>query len=126
SPLPGVDDLVLVNRDPVKGESRWALAGEWDRPEARVRPAVRVREDFITLPLPRLAARSNEPIAEAVESYKHEAAIVDPRLSTPVTCAFKAMALADVCDRLRGDTGILLTAGARFADEKVKIFCEKL
>jgi hypothetical protein len=122
----GVDDLVYVNRGPARDALHGAPPDDRETPEALSRPAVRVREDFITLPLPRLAARSNEPIAEAVESYKREAAVVDARLSSPVTCAFKGMALSDVCDRLRADTGIHLTAGASVADEKVTVLCEKL
>src|SRR5205823_7017740 len=62
----------------------------------------------------------------AADSYQREAAIVDPRLAREVTCAFKATALADLCDHLRADTGIQLSAGASVADEKVTVFCEKL
>ena len=61
-----------------------------------------------------------------MESYKREAAIVDPRLSREVTCAFKATALSDLCEQLAADTGIQLTAGPSVADEKVTLFCEKL
>src|SRR5206468_11775756 len=35
------------------------------------------------------------------------------------------MALSDLCDRLRADTGIQLVAGKSVADEKVTVFCEK-
>ena len=63
---------------------------------------------------------------QAAESYKREAAIVDPRLSHEVTCAFKGTALSDLCEQLRADTGIQLTAGPSVADEKVTLFCEKL
>src|SRR5207249_7925662 len=54
------------------------------------------------------------------------AAIVHPRLSRQVTCAFKATALSDLCDQLKGETGIQLSAGPSVADEKVTVFCEKL
>src|SRR5207245_2160024 len=47
-------------------------------------------------------------------------------LSHEVTCAFRATALSDLCDRLRGDTGIQLSAGPSVADEKVTVFCERL
>jgi RNA polymerase sigma-70 factor, ECF subfamily len=52
--------------------------------------------------------------------------IVDSRLTQKVTCAFKGMALSDVCERLRADTGVHLAAGPSVADEKVTVFCEKL
>src|SRR6202022_1329530 len=39
---------------------------------------------------------------------------------------FKVTARADVCEQLRGETGIQVTPGPRVADEKVTLFCEKL
>src|SRR5713226_8044083 len=57
---------------------------------------------------------------------KTEKEVVDSRLTQKVTCAFKGMALSDLCDQLRADTGIQLTAGPSVADEKVTVFCEKL
>src|SRR5438045_3129269 len=99
---------------------------ERDRIEARIRATVHVKDDFVRIPFPRLASTSDRQIAQAAESYKREAAIVDPRLSHEVTCAFKATALSDLCDGLRSDTGIQLTAGPSVADEKVTLFCEKM
>jgi RNA polymerase sigma-70 factor, ECF subfamily len=55
-----------------------------------------------------------------------EKAVVDPRLTQKVTCAFKATALSDLCAQLRSDSGIQVTAGPSVADEKVTLFCEKL
>src|SRR5207249_5521643 len=72
------------------------------------------------------ASAADRQMAKAVESYKRDAAIVDPRLSHEVTCAFKATALSDLCDQLRAGTGIQLTAGPSVADEKVTLFCEKM
>src|SRR5207253_4613463 len=93
---------------------------------ARVRRSVQVHDDFVTVPFPRLASTAARQIAQAVESYKREAAIVDPRLSHEVTCAFKATALSDLCKQLRSDTGIQLAAGPSVADEKVTLFCETM
>src|SRR5207244_6728723 len=84
------------------------------------------RDDFVTIPFPRIAAATDRAVVAATEAYKREAAIVDPRLSCEVTCAFKATALSDLCDQLRSDTGIRLSAGPSVADEKVTLFCEKL
>jgi hypothetical protein len=122
------DDLAAPNDDPLGEDQRWTSLpiDQWQKIEARVRAVVRVRDDFVTLPFPRLASLSDRAITQAVESYKREAAIVDPRLSREVTCAFKATALSDVCDQLRAETGIQLTAGPSVADEKVTVFCEKL
>jgi RNA polymerase sigma-70 factor (ECF subfamily) len=55
-----------------------------------------------------------------------EKEIVDGRLTQRVTCAFKATALTDLCEKLKTDTGVHLTAGPSVADEKVTLFCEKL
>jgi hypothetical protein len=55
-----------------------------------------------------------------------EKEIVDNRLTQKVTCAFKGPALSDLCNQLRSDTSIQLTAGPSVADEKVTLFCEKL
>jgi RNA polymerase sigma-70 factor, ECF subfamily len=52
--------------------------------------------------------------------------VVDGRLTQKVTLAFKGTALADLCEHLRGETGVHVTAGPSVADEKVTLFCEKL
>src|SRR5439155_17700332 len=91
-----------------------------------VRHAVPVRPDFVRIPFPRLAAVSDRQMAQAVETYKREAAVVDARLSREVTVQQKATALSDLCDHLRSDTGIALGAGQSVADEKVTLFCEKM
>ena len=125
---PSVDDLVYVNRDPDGAIQEWVplRQDEWEKIEARIRRVVRVHDDFITIPFPRIASTSDHPIAQAVESYKREAAVVDPRLSREVSLQSKATALSDLCDRLRGETGIQIAAGPTVADEKVTLFCEKL
>jgi hypothetical protein len=118
-----------MNGDPAAAVRQWAPhfpPDEWRQIEARVRAAVRVKDNFVTIPFPRLASLSDRQIARAAESYKREAAIVDPRLSHEVTCAFKATALSDLCDELRSDTGIHLAAGPSVADEKVTLFCERM
>ena len=48
----------------------------------------------------------------------------DLGLARPVTLAVKATALSDLCDQLRRETGIKLTAGPSVADEKVTVFCK--
>jgi hypothetical protein len=83
-----------------------------------------VKDDFVAVPLPRLADLSPTLMFAAVEGYKREAATVDARLFRKVTLAFKATSLSDLCHRLREETGIHLTAGASVADEKVTLFCK--
>src|SRR5436853_293509 len=76
---------------------------EWERIEATVRASVRVKDDFVTVPFPRLAAATDQQVVAATEAYKREAAVVDPRLAREVTVAAKGMALSDLCDALRSD-----------------------
>jgi hypothetical protein len=97
----------------------------WEAAERRMRRDVPVRDDFVQVSFPRIAAISDRQIAEAVESYKREAGIVDARLSREVTLQQKATALSDLCQQLRADTGIHLEAGSSVADEKVTVFCAK-
>jgi hypothetical protein len=52
--------------------------------------------------------------------------VVDGRLAQKVTLAFKATALADLCERLRADTGVHVAAGNSVADEKVTLFCKAM
>src|SRR5262249_39905465 len=121
------DDLAFVNVRPEALIRQWAplSADERYAIEARVRRIVRVRDDFVQIPFPRLASTSDRQIAAAVESYKRQAAIVDARLSREVTLQLKATALADVCDRLWTITGVHLSAGPRVADQNVPVFCHK-
>jgi hypothetical protein len=97
--------------------------------QARPQNRPGVRDDFVTVPLPRIAAggpTADRAAAEAAAAYQREVAVVDPRLSRTVTLAQKATALSDLCEGLRADSGIQLAAGPSVADEKVTLFCEKL
>jgi hypothetical protein len=124
--VPG-GDLAALNRDPAAAIRQWRAVprDEWQRLEAHLRRQVRVKDDFITILFPRIASAAPRQIAAAAERYQREATIVDQRLAREVTCAFKATALSDLCDRLRADTGIRLVAGPTVADEKVILFGEK-
>jgi len=55
-----------------------------------------------------------------------EQEIIDDRLTRKVTLALKGTPLSDLCQQLRSETGIQLTAGPSVTDEKVTLFCEKL
>jgi Putative zinc-finger len=127
-PAPIKNGLEVLNRRPLVDDRRpdTRPSDEWERMENWVRRTLPARDDFVQIPLPRLADANGSQMATAVESYQREAAVVDPRLSHEVTCAFKATALSDLCHGLRTDTGIQLAAGSSVADEKVTLFCEKL
>jgi hypothetical protein len=122
------DDLAFLNAHPGIGSRPWVeqSADAQACIEAQVRRQVRVRDDFVQVRFPRLAAVSPQQVAAAAESYKREAAVVDTRLDRAVTVAAKATALSDLCEQLRAGSGIRLIAGRSVADEKVTVFCEKL
>lgn len=126
--LPAGDDLAYLNGD-LLAESAWwtpLSRDEWERIEAHVRQSIRVRDDFVQIPFPRLVSTSARQVVAAVERYKQEAAVVDARLFRTVSLQVKATALSDLCDRLRSESGIDLVAGRSVADEKVSVFCEKM
>jgi hypothetical protein len=123
-PAPGRtgDDLKYVNGE---GGGPRATVGQRDRVGEIARRDVSIGDDFVWIPLPRVASTADRQAVDAVETYRREAAIVDPRLARAVTLEQKATALADLCDRLRSDTGVHLAAGSSVADEKVTLFCDK-
>jgi hypothetical protein len=125
--MPGPDDLFYVNQGPWPKDQPWAppRQAEPDRVEAELRRRVRVKDDFVTIPLPLLAAASDRQVAAASDAYRRQAAIVDARLAREVTVSARATALSDLCEQLRADTGIQLVAGPSVADEKVTVFCDK-
>jgi RNA polymerase sigma-70 factor, ECF subfamily len=52
--------------------------------------------------------------------------VVDGRLTQKVTLAFKGEALSDLCERLRTESGVHVSAGPSVADEKVTLFCKQM
>src|SRR5205085_941680 len=91
--------------------------------------AARKGDDFVTIPLPLLAAAGeagNRAATEAAGAYRREIAVVDARLFRRVSAGVKAIALSDLCEQLRSETGIALTAGQSVADDKVTLFCKEM
>jgi hypothetical protein len=124
---PDTSDRAELNGDGSAPARQWSAVSRSD-PEAverQIRRTAPVGDDFVQIPFPRLASTAEWQIAQAVEDYRKEAAIVDARLAREVTVQQKAMALSDLCDQLRADTGIQLAAGQSVTDEKVTLFCRK-
>src|SRR5262249_48016017 len=69
---------------------------------------------------------ADQEAAAAAAAWRREVAVVDPRLFRKVSLALKATAISDLCERLRADTGLAITAGPSVADEKVTVFCERM
>jgi hypothetical protein len=122
-------DLVYLNAQQAAALRRWARAPAGEtaaRPRQHPFPR---GDDFVAVPLPRLAMggpNADRAAADALAAYRRDAAVVDARLARKVTLAVKATALSDLCERLRGDTGIQLGAGQSVADEKVTLFCKEM
>jgi RNA polymerase sigma-70 factor (ECF subfamily) len=129
----GEDDLAYLN-EPVASMRQWA----WLPLDQMYALATRLRSGA---PAPREAPEpgaTTEENMERREFLRHAAVgaaglmlpeagkeVVDSRLTQKLTCAFKATALSDLCEHLRGETGVHLAAGNSVADEKVTMFCEK-
>src|SRR5262249_36432025 len=99
------------------------------RLEAQFLKAVKGGDRFVTVPFPRIAASGPDApraMAAVVETYKRQVAIGDPRPFRKGALSSKATPLAELCDRLRADTGIPLAAGQSVADEKVTVFCQEM
>jgi hypothetical protein len=122
------DDLAFLNGNPLEVVRLWSPMPmqAQNAIERWLDRNVKAKDDFVQIPLPRIAGISDGQIAAAVAGYKREAAVMDPRLFRKVTLGFKATALSDLCDHLRNTSGIQLAAGASVADEKVTIFCKEM
>jgi RNA polymerase sigma-70 factor, ECF subfamily len=101
-------------------ETRLARGGAWDRETPR--PGETTEETMERREFLRHAAVG----AVGMMLPETERDVVDSRLTRKVSLASKGTALSDLCEHLRGETGIHLSAGNSVADEKVTVFCEKM
>jgi hypothetical protein len=125
-PVP--DEQFLDGRDP-------SLLAHWSplerKEQARLAAVLRQlpppADDFVRIPLPRLAAADPQSgvVAEAIDEYKKQAKVVDARLFRKVTLQLKAVSLADFCTQLQEQTGVDLRASRAVADEKVTVFVKE-
>jgi hypothetical protein len=119
------DDRYLDGTDP-------ALTRSWGGSRGRDARAIEVllgrlspmRDDFVTIPPPMLAALDPRGTlaAAALKAWKQEAQKVDPRLARQVTLALKATAVDEFCAAMREQTGVRLRASRGVGDEKVTLF----
>lgn len=127
-PVPVQDDLTYLNggNEGAAALIRWARMppDAFAALEARLRRAVHVKDDFVAVPFPRVASRDDGVVAGAIAAYQKEAAIVDPRLARAVTLALKGASLEDLCDQLKTQTGVPLSAARGVRDEKVTVFVD--
>jgi hypothetical protein len=126
--LPVPDEQFLDGRDP-------SLLARWSplerKEQARLATILRQlpppADDFVRIPLPRLAAADPQSgvVAEAIDEYKKQAKVVDARLFRKVTLQLKGVSLADFCTQLQEQTGVDLRASRAVADEKVTVFVKE-
>lgn len=118
--------MAFLNPAPGAFARRWArlTASEADALERRLRDSVRGGDDFVEVPLPRLASMNRRVAAEAVQSYKKQREIVDARLQRNVALAAKGQSFADLCAQLSKETGVQIEAARSVADDKVTVFCK--
>jgi hypothetical protein len=87
----------------------------------------RMRDDFVTVPLPRLAAAEPKSpvIGEAVREYEKQAKVVDTRLFRKISLRLKQVPLADLCEELTTATGVRFSASRGIGDEQVTLFVKE-
>jgi hypothetical protein len=118
--LDGRDPSLLAQWSPVDGKEQALVA-------AILRRLSPPADDFVRLPLPRIAASgSAQPaVAAAAREYEREAKVVDTRLFRKVTLQEKGVSLTDLCARLQEQTGVDLRASRGVGDEKVTVFVKE-
>jgi hypothetical protein len=121
------DDQYLDGRDP-RLQAHW-MAGNPEDPQVLAwvhRHLPPAEDDFVQIPLPRLAATDpKSPAAgEAIRKYEEEAKVVDARLFRKVTLSSKAEPLEALCGRLAEQTGVKIQASRGVRDERVTVFVE--
>src|SRR5207248_2176034 len=95
------------------------------RIEAYVRRTTERKDEFVSIPFPRIAGLGNAGVRAAIAEYRRQAAIIDARLSYKVSLGDKGVSFADLSAMLKKTTGIDLGADRIVADEKVTIFCKE-
>jgi hypothetical protein len=102
-----------------------------DHEQARVRAILHQlplpADDFVHIPLPRIAASASgtAAVAAAVREYNEQAKVIDSRLFRKVSLQMKGASLADLCAQLQEQTGVQLRASRAVADEKVTVLVKE-
>lgn len=123
---PIVADLAYLNASSGSSAAEWVRSmrpgTKHDAVPIKFRP---IWDDFVYVAPPRLAGKTSSAV-EAVERYRQEKEIVDPRLTMQkVSLAIKGASLSELCRRLSHSTGIKFTAGKSVAEDKITVFCNE-
>jgi hypothetical protein len=123
------DDTAYLNgRDPglvaswLTGNPRDDRAMDWLQ-----RPIPAVQDDFVRVPLPRVATAdgNGEATRDAVKKYEEEAKVVDGRLFHKVTLRQKAVSLDELCEELSRQTDVSLHASRGVGDENATVLVKE-
>ena len=111
--LDGRDASLFQTWNPAEAQERRAL----EQFLAHIPP---VKDDFVRIPLPRLADGDLGPaLAAAEKEYAEQAKVVDTRLFRKVTLRLKAASLAEFCTEMKTQTGVELRPARGLDEEKV-------
>lgn len=108
--------------------AHWTLGRETD-PQVLAwsrRPLPAAKDDFVQIPLPRVASVDprSPAVAAAVREYEEEAKVVDARLFRKVNLKCKAEPLEEICRQLSEQTGVKIEASRGVRDEKATVLLE--
>ena len=121
------DARYLDGRDP-ETAAGWTprAAGDQERILALLQKLPPVQDDFVKIPLPRVAAGAGAEAAlrGALLQYAEEAKVVDARLFRKISMQHKGASLQEVCADLQRQTGVRFAAARGVQDEKVTILLE--
>ena len=129
------DDLNELNADPALVLAGWArrsnpaFTGAFARRLTALEREIKAGDDFVYVPLPRLAAAGSRPqqarLAQAaLAAYRQEKEVVDTRLTRKVSLGVKSLSLDELCRRLKEKTDVDVWAGKSVVDEKIILFCD--
>jgi hypothetical protein len=116
------DESYLDGRDPELFVSLGTgRAGDAELDRLLRQPLPPVKDDFVRVPLPRVAGSDGAAIAASLAAYAEQAKVVDNRLVRRLTLRQKAVSLAELCEVMEKETGVSLRASRGLADENVTV-----
>jgi hypothetical protein len=118
-------DLAYLNADAETGLKQWTPRPPSDlrQVEEELMQRVKGGDSFVTAPLPPIAGQGADAVKAAVAEQRREATIVDTRLVRKVSVQAKALSFFDLCERLRRQAGVRVTANRCVADDKITLYC---
>lgn len=120
------DEQYLDGRDPRAVASWMARYANGDEASAWLMHLPKVEDDFVRVPLPRLASADprNPAVGDAVRKYEQEAKIVDARLFRKITLKLKGSSLEEFCQAFEKETGVRVRPSRGVSDEQVTVLVD--